>query len=108
MRQLRFAEPHVLRSSFARPNLSYAVRHDEDKNEQLLRVVRNVAGSGIVYVRTRDGCEQLTEFLRDAGVAATCYHGGLANADRPIRQEEWLAGRTRIMVATNAFGMGID
>ena len=74
MRQLRFAEPHVLRSSFARPNLSYAVRHDEDKNEQLLRVVRNVAGSGIVYVRTRDGCEQLTEFLRDAGVAATCYH----------------------------------
>ena len=60
MRQLRFAEPHVLRSSFARPNLSYAVRHDEDKNEQLLRVVRNVAGSGIVYVRTRDGCEQLT------------------------------------------------
>ena len=108
MRQLRFAEPHVLRSSFARPNLSYAVRHDEDKNEQLLRVVRNVAGSGIVYVRTRDGCEQLTEFLRDAGVAATCYHGGLANAERSIRQEEWLAGRTRIMVATNAFGMGID
>ena len=105
MRQLRFAEPHVLRSSFARPNLSYAVRHDEDKNEQLLRVVRNVAGSGIVYVRTRDGCEQLTEFLRDAGVAATCYHGGLANAERSIRQEEWLAGRTRIMVATNAFGM---
>ena len=108
MRQLRFAEPHVLRSSFARPNLSYAVRHDEDKNEQLLRVVRNVAGSGIVYVRTRDGCEQLTEFLRDAGVAATCYHGGLANAERSIRQEEWLAGRTRIMVAPNAFGMGID
>lgn len=107
-RQLRFAEPHVLRSSFARPNLSYAVRHDEDKNEQLLRVVRNVAGSGIVYVRTRDGCEQLTEFLRDAGVAATCYHGGLANAERSIRQEEWLAGRMRIMVATNAFGMGID
>ena len=108
MRQLRFAAPHILRSSFARPNLSYAVRHDEDKNEQLLRVLRNVAGSGIVYVRTRDGCEQLTEFLRDEGIRATYYHGGLANAERTIRQEEWLAGRSRIMVATNAFGMGID
>ena len=96
MRQLRFAEPHVLRSSFARPNLSYAVRHDEDKNEQLLRVVRNVAGSGIVYVRTRDGCEQLTEFLRDAGVAATCYHGGLAiRRTLASRQEEWLRGTAR-------------
>jgi len=108
VRQLRFTEPRILRSSFARPNLSYAVRHDEDKNEQLLRVVRNVAGSGIVYVRTREGSEQLAEFLRDEGVAATCYHGGLANAERSLRQEEWLSGRTRIMVATNAFGMGID
>ncbi len=108
MQKLHFAEPHILRSSFARPNLSYAVRHDEDKNEQLLRVARNVAGSGIVYVRTREGCEQLTEFLRDEGIGATYYHGGLANAERTIRQEEWLAGRSRIMVATNAFGMGID
>ncbi len=108
MQQLHFAAPHILRSSFARPNLSYAVRHDEDKNEQLLRVVRNVPGSGIVYVRTRDGCEQLTEFLRDEGIGATYYHGGLANTERAIRQEEWLAGRTRVMVATNAFGMGID
>lgn len=108
MEKLRFAEPHLVRGSFARPNLSYAVRHDEDKNGQLLRVVRNVAGSGIVYARTREGCEQLVEFLRDAGVSAACYHGGLPNAERSIRQEEWLSGRTRIMVATNAFGMGID
>lgn len=108
MRQLHFAEPHILRSSFARPNLSYAVRHDEDKNEQLLRIVRNVPGCGIVYVRTREGSEQLADFLRDQEITATCYHGGLANAERSIRQDEWLAGRCRIMVATNAFGMGID
>lgn len=108
MRQLHFAEPHILRSSFARPNLSYAVRHDEDKNEQLLRIARNVPGCGIVYVRTREGSEQLADFLRDQEITATCYHGGLANAERSIRQDEWLAGRCRIMVATNAFGMGID
>ena len=108
MRQLHFTEPHILRSSFARPNLSYAVRHDEDKNGQLLRIVRNVPGSGIVYVRTREGSEQLAEFLRDEEIPAVCYHGGLSNVERSLRQDEWLDGRCRIMVATNAFGMGID
>ena len=108
MRQLHFAEPHILRSSFARSNLSYAVRRDEDKNEQLLRIIRNVPGSGIVYVRTREGSEQLTDFLREQEVPATYYHGGLSNIERSLRQDDWLAGRYRIMVATNAFGMGID
>ena len=65
MRHLKFAEPHILRSSFARPNLSYSVRHTDDKNGQLLRLVRNVAGTGIVYMRTREGTEQIAELLRE-------------------------------------------
>ncbi len=108
MHHLRFAEPRLLRSSFARPNLSYSVRHTDDKNGQLLRLVRNVDGTGIVYVRTREGTEQLAALLRDEGIAATAYHGGLPHAERTLRQDEWLSGKVRIMVATNAFGMGID
>lgn len=108
MHHLKFAEPHVLRSSFARPNLSYSVRRTDDKNGQLLRLVRNVAGSGIVYMRTREGTEQIAEFLRDEGITAAAYHGGMGHAERSARQEEWLSGKVRVMVATNAFGMGID
>jgi len=108
MQRLGFAEPHILRSSFARPNLSYSVRHTDDKNAQLLRLVRNVPGSGIVYMRTREGTEQIAELLRDEGVAAVAYHGGLPHTERDLRQEDWIGGKVRIMVATNAFGMGID
>ena len=108
MRHLRFGEPHILRSSFARPNLSYSVRHTDDKNGQLLRLVRNVPGSGIVYVRTREGTEQVADMLRREGITAAAYHGGMGHAERSLRQEEWVSGRTRVMVATNAFGMGID
>ncbi|WP_419514484.1 DNA helicase RecQ [Leyella stercorea] len=108
MRHLKFAEPHILRSSFARPNLSYSVRRTDDKNGQLLRLVQNVPGSGIVYVRTREGTEQVADMLRRQGVTAAAYHGGMGHAERSLRQEEWVAGRTRVMVATNAFGMGID
>lgn len=108
MYHLRFAEPHIIRSSFARPNLSYSVRHTDDKNGQLLRLVRNVPGTGIVYTRTREGAEQIADLLRQEGVAAAAYHGGLGHAERALRQEEWVAGKSRVMVATNAFGMGID
>ncbi len=108
MHHLKFAEPHILRSSFARPNLSYSVRHTDDKNGQLLRIARNVPGSGIVYMRTREGTEQIADLLRQEGIPATAYHGGLGYAERSLRQEEWLQGKVRVMVATNAFGMGID
>ena len=108
MTQLLFAERNVLQSSFLRPNLSYSVRKTDDKNGQLMRIVRNVAGSGIVYVRKRDTAEEVAKYLIAKGESASFYHGGLPNAERAIRQDEWIEGKTRIMVATNAFGMGID
>ena len=108
LHHLKFAEPHVVRGDFRRPNLSYSVRHTDDKTEQLMRLLQNVAGSGIVYMRTREGTEQLAGELRDAGIAASAYHGGLGHAERSLRQDEWLQGKVRVMVATNAFGMGID
>ena len=74
----------------------------------MLRLVHNVPGTGIVYVRTREGTEQIADFLRQEGVTAAAYHGGLGHAERSLRQEEWLSGKVRVMVATNAFGMGID
>ncbi len=108
VRNLKFENENIFRSSFSRPNLSYSVRHTDDKNEQLLRLVRNVAGTGIVYMRTREGTEQVAEFLRGEGIPAAAYHGGMGYAERSLRQEEWLKGKIRVMVATNAFGMGVD
>ncbi len=105
---LKMVGPRTIRSSFARPNLSYSVRPTADKNEQLLRVLRGVPGSGIVYARTREGVEQLAAWLNEQGLDASSYHGGMDSAQRTARQEEWIAGRKRVMVATNAFGMGID
>ncbi|MBR2170243.1 MAG: ATP-dependent DNA helicase RecQ, partial [Alistipes sp.] len=89
MKHLGFKQPNILRSSFSRPNLSYSVRHTDDKDEQLLRVIRNVEGCGIVYVRSREGCEQLTEKLLQNGIKASYYHAGLPHAERSIRQDEW-------------------
>ena len=108
MRNLHFASPHIIRASFMRPNLSYVVREVDDKFEHLMRIVRNVEGTGIIYVRTREGCEQLAELLKREGESANFYHAGLPAFERGLRQDEWGSGKVRIMVATNAFGMGID
>ncbi len=108
MYRLGFKQTRVLRSSFARPNLQYVVRKDGNKYDQLMRIIRNVEGSGIVYMSTRDECEKLAAKLRDDGISAQFYHAGLPVLERSMRQDEWLDNKTRIMVATNAFGMGID
>ncbi len=108
MYQLRFDKPNIKRMSFARSNLSYVVRHTEDKREHLLRIVNNVSGSGIVYVRTREKSETIAQFLQQNGITADFYHGGLGFLSRNLKQEQWINGQNRIMVATNAFGMGID
>lgn len=108
MYRLRFDKPNIKRMSFARSNLSYVVRHTEDKREHLLRIVNNVSGSGIVYVRTREKSETIAQFLQQNGITADFYHGGLGVLSRNLKQEQWINGQNRIMVATNAFGMGID
>ena len=108
MEQLKFAEPNVLQSSFLRPNLSYSVRQTDDKEGQLMRIINNVPGCGIVYVRMRNTAERVANHLIEQGESASFYHGGLPTTERSMRQDEWVSGKTRIMVATNAFGMGID
>ena len=108
MYRLRFDKPNIKRMSFARSNLSYVVRHTEDKREHLLRIVNNVSGSGIVYVRTREKSETIAQFLQQNGITADFYHGGLGFLSRNLKQEQGINGQNRIMVATNAFGMGID
>ena len=105
---LKGREFNVLRSGFARPNLTYIVRRAEDKTGQLLKICAGVPGSGIVYMRHRRGCEDLAALLRSQGVDASFYHAGLATTERSRRQREWKEGRIRVMVCTNAFGMGID
>lgn len=98
----------VVKSGFERPNLSYIVRRCEDKQGKLLQICARQSGSGIVYLRSRKRCEELAAFLQSAGESAACYHAGLSAALRARRQEDWQTDRTRIMVCTNAFGMGID
>ena len=108
MRLLSFRDGGIVRSSYARPNVSFVVRRCDDKREQLSRVLSNVEGSAIVYVRTRDKCVKVCEWLGEEGFSAQFYHAGLPHEERAIRQEEWQRGDKRVMVATNAFGMGID
>ena len=108
MERLSFKEKNLKISGFERENLSYIVRRAEDKQGQLLSILKGVPGSGIVYVRNRSKAEELSSFLRQQGVPASFYHAGLGAAIRTLRQEEWTSGKTRVIVSTNAFGMGID
>ncbi len=108
MDKLEFRERLLLRSGFERPNLSYIVRRCEDKSGQLLGICRGVEGSGIVYMRHRRRCEETAAFLAANGISASYYHAGLSGETRTARQEAWKRGEIRVMVCTNAFGMGID
>ena len=108
MEKLGFSEKLVLKSGFERPNLSYIVRRCEDKAGQVLDVCAGVKGSGVVYMRNRRKCEEVAAFLKANGISAEYYHAGLGTETRSSRQEAWKCGTTRVMVCTNAFGMGID
>lgn len=108
MEKLRFREKNLLKSGFERPNLSYIVRKCEDKLGQLMGICNGVPGTGIVYVRSRNKTEELAAALTAAGITASFYHAGLPHSLRTTRQEEWKSGKIRVMVCTNAFGMGID
>lgn len=108
MDRLGFEERTLIKSGFERPNLSYIVRKCEDKLGQLLSVCSNVAGTGIVYVRNRKKTEELAAFLAANGISSSYYHAGLGTDSRTDRQEKWKSDKIRVMVCTNAFGMGID
>ena len=108
MSVLGFRDKLLIRSGFERPNLSYIVRHCEDKLGQLLNICSSVAGTGIVYVRSRARCEELSRFLVSHGISSSFYHAGLGSEARALRQSDWKKDIVRVMVCTNAFGMGID
>jgi len=108
VRELKLDSPNIIRSSFERKNLSYIVRECEDKNGQLIKIARVVNGSGIVYVRERKKAEELANFIEAQGLNAQAYHAGMSSTVRSAKQDDWKKGKCRIIVATNAFGMGID
>ena len=106
--KLRFRQPAVFRKSFGRKNISYVVQNEENKLRKLLDIARGVKGSGIVYVRSRKDAAEIAKFYNDNGMKADFYHAGLETGLRSQKQENWKYNRNRIIVATNAFGMGID
>jgi ATP-dependent DNA helicase RecQ len=106
--KLLFKNPNVFQKSFERKSISYAVLNGEDKSRKLLDIANGVKGCGIVYVRSRKDTVEIAKFYNDNGIRADYYHGGLPTGERGSRQENWVNNRTRIIVATNAFGMGID
>lgn len=106
--RLGFAKENVYRMSFERTNLAYVVRHTDDKYGELLHILRRLEGCAIVYVRNRRRSGEVAEWLQLNGITADSYHAGLESCQRDARQQRWLAGESRVMVSTNAFGMGID
>ena len=106
--RLGFNQKRVFRMSFERKNLAYVVRQANDKGAELLSILHQVEGSGIVYVRSRKNARDIALWLNSQGIGATFYHAGLEPAVKDLRQDEWQHDKVRVMVATNAFGMGID
>jgi ATP-dependent DNA helicase RecQ len=106
--KLLFKQPNVFQQSFERKNISYVVQNEENKLRKLLDIAKGVKGSGIVYVRSRKETSEIAKFYSENGFKADFYHAGLTMEQRTVKQESWKTNRTRIIVATNAFGMGID
>ena len=106
--RLNFREGNVFRMSFERKNLAYIVRKTDNKTKELLHILQRISGSAIIYVRNRRRNKEIAELLTNEGITADFYHAGLDNAVKDLRQKRWQSGEVRVMVATNAFGMGID
>lgn len=106
--KLQFSHPLCFKKSFKRSNMVYVARKTENKNRQLLRILRHVPGTAIVYVNTRKKTKIAAQFLQKSGINVVAYHAGLTTLEREERQEAWINGSTRVIVATSAFGMGID
>ncbi len=106
--KLQFKNPVVFQKSFERKNISYVVQHTESKLRKMLDIANGVKGSGIVYLRSRKECAEIAKFYTDNGINADYYHAGLSADERAKKQEGWKNNKIRIIVATNAFGMGID
>lgn len=107
-KQLGFSQDNIIRTSFERKNLAYIVQHTEDKPRELLNILKNNSGAAIVYTRNRDRTREAARWLNDNGISSIHYHAGLENTDKDLRQSFWQKGDIRVIVATNAFGMGID
>jgi len=106
--KLEMKEPAIFQKSFARDNLSYSAFQMENKEQKLLDILKNVAGTSVVYVRSRKRTKETAELLKRSGVSADFYHAGLSGKERSDKQDAWINNRIRVMVSTNAFGMGID
>jgi ATP-dependent DNA helicase RecQ len=106
--QLHFREPNVFQKSFNRSNLAYVVRTVENKDENLLKILNSVPGTSVVYVRNRKRTKEISDFLNVNGISAENFHAGLKNETKDAKQSRWKQGETRVIVSTNAFGMGID
>lgn len=106
--RLDFKKENVFRMSFERKNLAYIVRKTDNKSGELLHILRRIEGSAIIYVRNRRRTKEVTELLMNENITADFYHAGVDNAVKDLRQKRWQSGEVRVMVATNAFGMGID
>lgn len=106
--KLKFREKHLIRQSFERENLAYIVQHEENKNGRVINMFKKVPGSAIVYAGTRRRTVEFSKLLQKNGISADYYHAGLGARDRTLKQQKWMSGQIRVMVATNAFGMGID
>ncbi|MCL2435846.1 MAG: RecQ family ATP-dependent DNA helicase [Lentimicrobiaceae bacterium] len=106
--RLQFRKKNLFQQSFRRGNLTYFVMHEENKMGRLLRLIEKNPGTGIVYVRNRRRTQEIAEYLQHFNLSADFYHAGLDSAARDKKQSEWMSGKTQVIVATNAFGMGID
>jgi len=107
-KQLLFKKTNVFQKSFNRSNLAYVVRTVENKDENLLKILNNVPGTSVVYVRNRKKTREVADFLNQNGIPAENFHAGLKNETKDAKQSRWMSGETRVIVSTNAFGMGID